>query len=531
MNTIYKHLFNKYILLIYLLAFISFLLKIIFSSTSGFLNPDAFVYLVKTKELLQGDFRPILTHSFGLPIISSLFFFPIIERDYLDLIFFSKLLNIFYNSIIIIPIYFICLQLKLSKKTILISILFFIFYPTYYLPQQFMSENIFTFFFLFVLLCVLKYQEFKKNYYLLSLFLIISFCYYIKPTGLLLYFSILFFLLLVNFKNFKKILNIIYFSFFFWLFSLPFLIQRFIYFGSPFTYGNNDNYFLESYTYVWADNIDKITLLEFILNSNFIDIIDKFIKNGFFKIIFDLFLPLSNSLTSYSIITPPIILIFFFVIFINNLFNSKYSIFIFTFIFWVIILIPIYEIFGTPRHLEFLIPIIIILSSIGISKFLLLFKQTYLINFTFIFIFIFFNLINFYYFKEYINTHSFDTRYIKWIKKNNISGNFATIGEDHILMMHYNTTKVALKGPYSFYDNINNIYLSPLGYFENSESAINYYKSKKINYLLLYEPNHWRYKERPFLNQMLKDNNGIVFEKIFPDDDKYSQKVIYKVIY
>ena len=98
-------------------------------------------------------------------------------------------------------------------------------------------------------------------------------------------------------------------------------------------------------------------------------------------------------------------------------------------------------------------------------------------------------------------------------------------------MMHYNTTKVALKGPYSFYDNINNIHLSPLGYFENSESAINYYKSKKINYLLLYEPNHWRYKERPFLNQMLKENNGIEFEKIFPDDDVYSEKVIYKVIY
>ena len=134
---------------------------------------------------------------------------------------------------------------------------------------------------------------------------------------------------------------------------------------------------------------------------------------------------------------------------------------------------------------------------------------------------------------KYFNVYKdLDTRYIEWIINNKIDGNFATIGGDHILMMYLNNTKVALKDPYSFYDPVNNIYLSPIGYFKNANEAMKYYSDKKIDYLLIYEPNHWKFRVRPFLNDMIKNNNEILkFKKVFPEDTQYSEKQIYKVIY
>ena len=507
-------------------------MKIFLTQTDGYLNADAFAYLVKTKEIILGDWRPIKSHSFGLSIVSSIFLFPFIDKNYVDLAYYAKLLNIFYNSIILFPMFLISKQLNFSKLAIFISILIFIFYPTYYQPQQFMTENLFTFIFLFILFFVLKYQETNKNLNLLILFILIALSYYIKPTGLILYISIIIYLCIFNIKKLYNLISIILFSSIFWIASLPFLFHRYIYFGSPFTYGNNDKYFLETYTYVWSDNISNINLFEFLLSTPMIEIIDKFIKNGLMKIFFDLFIPISNSLNIYSMVTSPIILIFFLVVFLNNLFKVKFSIFIYSFIFWIFPLSLVYEIYGTPRHLYFLIPIIILLSSEGLDKFLKFYKSTKLTNISLLLFFIIFQTINPFYLKYFTGYKEHDTRYIEWIIDNKIDGNFATIGGDHVLMMYFYNSKVALKDAYNLYDPVHNIYLSPIGYFKNENEAMQYYNDKKINYLLIYEPSHWRVKVRPFLSDMLKNKNGILkFNKIFPVDDKYSEKHVYKVIY
>ena len=91
-NKIYNLLFHNYIIVIAFIL-ISFILKIFLTQTDGYLNADAFAYLVKTKEIILGDWRPIKSHSFGLSIVSSIFLFPFIDKNYVDLAYYAKLLN------------------------------------------------------------------------------------------------------------------------------------------------------------------------------------------------------------------------------------------------------------------------------------------------------------------------------------------------------------------------------------------------------------------------------------------------------
>jgi len=521
-SNVFRYFENHTSLTVLLLFAVSIIIRFTLTNFNSLLREDAYVYLLKAIEITQGNFIPIHTHAVGLSLFTSPIFYLFGSNSIFQNMILAHVINILIASSIIFPLYLLLKKLT-NKKITIIGLILFTFYSSLInSASSFLSEPLFTFLFLFSIYFIISSIE-KRNHIFLS-FLFAGLAYYVRPNGIFIFVILLFTFLFLHYKTIK--INYKYLligALIFWIVAAPFLFERQDAFGSAFTYGENDKYFVDSYNQVWSNNIENPSLSEYLTTHSFLDIFNKFIIHGFFKILFDFFHQMMTH--TYSILISPLLILFFFFGLFKEFFNKKFSPIYFSFIIFIGGLSIVYDIFGTTRHFLVLVPFIIIFSAMGIYE---IFKKHELNNIllsSFLVLFIIFSLISPVGLRLLGGTEM--PSWGSWAA-NNIHGKIGIVEGGDLIMMNLPDTHVAGVGQMDLYAKESNLSVTRPGYFENLESAMVYFKQIGMTHLALDDSNIER---RPYLKEVYLPKYNDCFTEIYSDKDSNEEwkMTIFKI--
>lgn len=528
-----KHLF----VVIALLLLTAFFLRIIFTNYNLYLIEDAYTYLLKSIEIINGNFTPVLSHAMGLSFFVAPFLYFFGNGNLLQYMHLANTLNALIGALIVIPTFLISREFVREKTAILTS-LFIVFCPTLvYSSTKFYTEPLFTLFFLFSLYFIIIHQ--KNKFYITYSLIFASLAFFVRPTGLIIlpiiiasYLAIqnqyvignvmmlikslqiknkkYFIMAIKNPEIKKQIIKIIYITIIFFALSAPFLIQRTLSFGHPLNFGENNKYFIDTYDKVWATNIEIPTIGEYLLTHNIFDYFNKFVLNGFIQILKSLVV-IIRSWFFFSPITYLIMLINVFLGFLMFRKDIRVIVLNFSVIFFIIFLSLVFDIFSTERHLYPLVPILIIFSFMSIEKIILSYKKiiknqdVLLLIFTLIIcIMSLITLANPTYHSEPLwkntvgdiifitpvfpyNTNSLNKKFefpvwSEWVVKN-LKGRISVTDGDYI-MLQLPDSKTSGVNQTERYAPESNISVIRHPYFEKINPALNWYKQNEVNYIV-----------------------------------------------
>jgi len=344
--------FEKHLLLTLLILFIiSLLVRLYFTPFSTPLREDAYAYVIKSSEIAQGNFTPMLSHAIGWPIFLSPFYYLFKEVPIFQYMVFVRFIYDLIGALLIFPIAYIGKKL-LDKRSLIILMVLFTFYPS--LIESGISglpAPLFTFLFLLTVYFIIKCKE-NKNYILLAA-IFGGLAYYVRINGLLIL-PIIF--MRKNIPKFKYG-YIFYIMAIFLLVSAPMLYQRYVYFDSSFSYGPTSKYLVDNYQQVWSNNVKVPSLFDYLETHTISDIINKFFIRGFLSVLFTYF---------YFSISP--ILLIFLIYGMIYYFNDKRFVpFYLVLILWVMSLSIVFDIFNPSRYLYPTIPLLLIFISLSIK--------------------------------------------------------------------------------------------------------------------------------------------------------------------
>jgi len=512
--------FEKHFTLTLVVLFIlSLAIRLILTPYNLVLREDAYVYLLKSLEITKGNFVPILTHAIGWPLFMSPFFYLFGSTSIFQNMIYARIISDFVGALSIFPLAYI--GKKLLDKRGLISLLILFAFSSHLIisSTSALTEPLFTFLLLTSVYFIIKARE-NQNYILVaSLFGALA--YYVRPNGILVLLIILlsFFLLRKEIPKFSY-KYLIYIILVFFIVSAPFLYQRYTYFGSPFFYGENSKYFVDTYQQVWSNNIPVPSLMDYLSTHTFTDYFNKFVIHGFFKIIFDY--------VYFGVISP--LLLFFFLYGILMYFNDKKFLpLIVVFFIWIVGFTPAWDIFGTPRHLYPTIPFILIFSTAAINDIFKNNKYRNILLSSFLIVFILFSLITPIgsWYKSSQSPVYDGLEWGRWAA-HNIKGKIAIIEGGDLIMMHLPDTKVSGVGQLDLYAPKSNLSVVRPGYFENLSSAMEWFKEIGVTHLALDDININR---RPYLKEIYSGEGiPLYLTEIYSNyntDSKWKMRIYY----
>lgn len=484
------------------------------------LREDAYVYLLKSLEITKGNFNPILTHLIGWSLFMAPFFYLFGSTSIFQNMIYARIISDFVGALSIFPLAYIGKELLDDKRSLIFLLILFVFSSQLIISStSALTEPLFTFLLLMSVYFIIKARE-NQNYILIAS-LFGAFAYYVRPNGIFVLLIILFsfFLLRREIPKFSY-KYIIYITVIFFAISAPFLYQRYTHFGSAFFYGENSKYFVDTYQQVWSNNVPVPSLMDYLSTHTFTDYIDKFIIRGFFKIIF--------YYVYFGVISP--LLLFFFLYGILRYFNDKKFLpLIVTFFIWIIGLTPVWDIYGTPRHLYPTIPFVLIFSTVAVNE---VFKNNRYRNVLlslFLIVFILFSLIipvGYWYKSPQSSVHD-GLEWGRWAAQN-IKGKIAIIEGGDLIMMHLPDTMVSGVGQLDLYAPTSNLSVVRPGYFENLSSAMEWFKEIGVTHLALDDNNINR---RSYLREIYsgKEIPSYLIEVYsnYDTDSKWKMRIYY----
>jgi hypothetical protein len=330
------------------------------------------------------------------------------------------------------------------------------------------------------------------------------------------------FILLVVLIYRKKLPNFKY-RYFIWiiaiflLISAPFLYQRALSEGSPFSYGMNDRFLGNSYEEAWCFNIPTISFLGYFKTHNLADYFNKFFVHGFTRIFFDYF---------YKVISP-LLLFFFIFAFFKNLKDKRFLPLYLIFLLWIGGLSLIYSVVGSSRHLHVTIPFILIFGVKGVFEVFKdkNYKNVLLTLFTIVFILfsLISPLVNVY--KASYQETADGLEWGKWVAEN-VEGKVAMIDGGDLIMMHL--TEVTFDEYSALAAPNQGIRLIVPGCFQDLSSGMDWLRERGTTHLVLDEK---IINRRPYLEEAHNPKFSSVFKEIYSNQNTSSQwKVnIYKI--
>lgn len=473
------------------LFILSLAVRLFFTPYGIVLREDAYAYLLKSLEITKGNFTPKLAQAIGWPLFMSPFLYLFGNKSIFQSMTYARIISDFVGALSIFPLGYIGKKL-LDKKSLVLLLILFTFSSCLILSSTSVyTEPLFTFLLLMSVYFIIKTKE--NQSYILVASIFGAFTYYVRPNGIFTLFIILFsfFFLRTQIPKFSY-KYIIYIVAIFFIVSTPFLYQRYTCFGSPFFYGENSKYFVDIYQQVWSNNVPVPSLINYLRTHTLADYFNKFVIYGFFKILFDYV---------YYTISP--LLLFFFLYGVVRYFNDKRFIpLVGVFLIWIIGLIPVYHIFGTPRHLYATIPFILIFSATAINEIFKNSKYRNILLSLFLIVFILFSLITpagLWYLSPQRAVHD-GLKWGKWAAQN-IEGKIAIIEGGDLIMMHLPNT---VSGPeqLGLYTSKSNLSIVRPGYFEDLSFAMEWFKKIGITHLALDDRNIDR---RPYLREIYSE--------------------------
>ncbi|HIE41382.1 MAG TPA: hypothetical protein EYP80_01835, partial [Candidatus Aenigmarchaeota archaeon] len=470
-------------------------------------------------EITKGNFVPILTHAIGWSQFMAPFFYLFGSTSIFQNMVYARIISDFVGALSIFPLAYIGKKLLDDKRSLIFLLILFVFSSQLIMSStSALTEPLFTFLLLMSVYFIIKAGE-NQNYILIAS-LFGAFAYYVRPNGILVLLIILFSFFLLRREipkfNYKYI---IYIAVIFFAISAPFLYQRYTHFGSAFFYGENSKYFVDTYQQVWSNNVPVPSLMDYLSTHTLTDYFNKFVIYGFFNIIFDYV---------YGVISP--LLLFFFLYGILMYFNNKKFLpLIVVFFIWVIGLTPVWDIFGTPRHLYPTIPFILIFSTVAINEVSKNNRYRNVLLSLFLIVFILFSLITpvgHWYKSPQSSVHD-GLEWGRWAAQN-IKGKIAIIEGGDLIMMHLPDTMVSGVGQLDLYAPTSNLSVVRPGYFENLSSAMEWFKEIGVTHLALDDNNINR---RPYLREIYsgKEIPSYLIEVYsnYDTDSKWKMRIYY----
>ena len=474
---IFNYLERRWRLVLIMLFTVNWLLRwwVIYNSRLHILLVDAYAYLLKALEITKGDFSPIATHALGWPLFLAPFLYLLQEPSIFVNMVWVSLISTTLGALAIFPLAYLGRKI-LNREGLIILLFIFTFADglnKYLLPG--FSEPLFTILFLGSLAFLLRSQEDQK--FILPAALLAGLVYWVKPSGLILLPILLaaFWWLNKDKLNFSYRLPIFAVIVFF-LISLPFLYQRFLYFGSPFFYGENSRYFAEDYQQVWGK--------EYTSSPATTDFINRFLINGLGLIL----------VAFFWFYLPPLLWPFLLYGLISSRADPQKKLFdvlLITVVIWVLILMPIFKGFGMPRHLYAIASLLFIIVAQGTTEIFRNFPKRKLALSLFLLTLITFSLAATVYYVKYdmlifVREKALSENFkIASQFVFNLKGRAATDVDITQLMTYLPDTRVGGAGLLDLYAPVSGLSIVYPGYFEKSEDLIRALKRQKVDYLIL----------------------------------------------
>lgn len=547
-NVIMNFLEKKFSLTLLVLFFISLVIRLAVTPFDMILNADAYNYLLKSLEIVQSNFIPVLDRPDGWSFVMAPFFYLFKSASIFQNMAYTRIISNIFGALAIFPLAYLGKKL-LNKRSLFVLLILFTFSSRLIRHSTTgLTESLFIFLLITTVFFIVKTTE-NKNYILVAA-LFGALAYYVRTNGLLFLFVILFSLFILRKQipkfNYK---SVIYIILVFFLVSSPFLYQRHIYFGSPFTYGPVSNYFADDYQKVWSPNLPSVSLTDYLSTHTFNDYIQRFVVNGFFKVIYNfigaissqfLFLiPLLKNHISYAVIylfaalislTLAILLLLTFLEGLKSCFkNKKFIPLTVVFIFWIITLSIIYNTHYASRYLDVIIPLILIFNSAGIIIILRNNRYKNLILALFLIGFIIFSLITpigfLYLNQEEKNAAQDGLGWGKWASEN-IKGKIAIVGSGELIMMHLPDTMIAGVSQPDLYAPISNLSITTPCYFENLSAAMEWFQKTNITHLAIDE---YSTDKRPYFKETIYKNRKYIQEiySNYNTSSKWKMRIYY----
>ncbi len=352
-------MYRGILVLVLLVVFVMGILSI--TPFERILREDAYVYVNKALEIVNRDFVPPRNNAVGWPLLLASLFALLQINDLFTAMFVARWVSIACVCASGWMIYVICKRLIKGKNKYQIAAAAAVcsFLSSPHLPdiaQDAMTEPLFIFFTLACIYFLVDDRTTVKSIVLSAVFA--GLAYYVRPNGIFFIGTIIGVLLLraVFDKTIQPKLFLIAVVVFF-LVSAPHMVSRHQAYGSAFDYGENSKIFVDSYGQVWAPNIKAPTFLEYLKTHTLSDYFEKFIANGLWRVLTDLYNAMLPEFWAILLMAS-----FFKYVLIRR--EKEYD----AFYTWILISIMglslIYDVFGSTRHLVYLVPIII-LASVG----------------------------------------------------------------------------------------------------------------------------------------------------------------------
>lgn len=437
---------------------------------SSILRYDSYLYLVKSLEIAGGDWTPLRAHPIGLSVFTAPFFYFLKTPSIFVAMAYANFISLTVGALAVFPTYFLSKRLMGSSGAMAASILISISYWFVSSSINFGNEALFTISLLTAIFFLTKTKE--NGYYILASAASGAFGYSVRPNGIV----VLAIIVISYFASRKRVPNyrhrhLIYAILVFFALSAPFLYQRYVYFGSAFSYGENSKYFVRSYGEVWGERFPNPPFKEFISSLTVKDYLNLFALRGVGAMLFILLM-----------ITAPLS-IFFVWGGIISLSNRDFLPIHMVFIVWVLSFLPIFHLLGIPRHFFPLLPLTSIYTAYGIRNIVSGSRRPYMFFMLVMAVAAPFLLISFVqsgYYWIPLNHLKFG----RWVATN-IKGKIAIGRNNDLIMMNFPDTIVGGRGLFDLEAPQSGIATTYPGPFNDPIEIMPWFKEHKVTHLAI----------------------------------------------
>ncbi len=346
-----------------------------FSAVATFTG-DSYLYLLKAIEIAHGNWVPPYSHAIG----TSMLFAPVVwllePISRFELMPLARLFGVVVGALAVVPTWLIARLFVNRFGTVLITLTIAAHPWLIYYSTIFSSDGLFLILALMALYFSIRSLE--RPHHILYAILFAALSYYVRANGLfVLVVVVLTYLFaharvrdrahsLIEHTSHLALASVGLIALFFAL-SAPFLMARYEAFGSAFTYGQNDKYFVEDFTLdVWTPNVPVPSLSEYLSTHTAWEIFHKFAIDGFVKLIFSMVHGWEPNSFS-SVILPILLLPFIGGLFLLLSVRRFTPVALFMFIF-IAGLAPLYSVFAEGRYVVPIIPLVAIVSYVALER-------------------------------------------------------------------------------------------------------------------------------------------------------------------
>ena len=477
------------------------------------LRQDAFVYLLKVREILAGNFIPIQAGAMGWPLVASLFFLPFLERSFAFQEYVLRVASAVVGGFVFVPLWLIARRILGKGETLAVLVLFGMSYVMVITAVSGMSESLFMLVFLFVVYCSLRIKEGMKFAYMATIFA--GLCFLVRVNGLFVLGGVLLAVLLLRKEihdfSWRRVgIMLVVFG----LVLLPYLGLRAVVYGSPFDFGGESGFLLSSGQEAWSPNVEPPSLIEYVKENSFGTILNKFAFSGSVKMAYSLVV----------VIVGPLLILPFLVGLLYFFKKEKAILAGFLVVpgFWVLSHLPVYGTFTYPRYFYPLVPLVLMLAVAGMGVLAKNQRYKYLIWTVFVLVVIGFGLRD-----STVSLNSLENDPLNkeagwalWLADNAEGYIMVLEGQSHI-MRYLPDVRFEGKGFVS-----GKIKTSLYPYAETFEETLDGMRRLKVDYAVI-DPEY--IELRPALKPLLQERNvpGF-FRKVYEEDEPWTVK-IYRI--